>query len=250
MDEDTRTDMILIPRTTTLMAACLVAGTILSILPEAQAQKKPKAGGARGQVHKHDPARGFDAGALGAQRDRFEAWKRSVLGGAEYYSMEDRNLRAAHAGLYGMLRSAAIEDRIKDEDLRGLVDELLVIGVKAKEARGVAEALAPEARAQLSSELAALRKKADGHLANTVDRATLTPAVNRLQVGLEEVFRWGVEDGLLSTGQQASLRRKYGALEKKEAAAKDDGEVAERELEHLVEEALELARETGEILRR
>lgn len=247
MDVETEATMNTHLTPKTILTAIFAAATLTVTITEANAQRpRVKKKAKRAEMH----ANGIDAGALGAVKGQFEAWKRTVLGGGDYYTSKDRDLRSTHAGMYAKLRTAALEDRLSDAQFRELVGGLLEIGKKAKGLRGDAEGLSVGDKATVSAQLRDLGKRAKESAANEISRKALTPKVNRMQISVEEVFRFGVDDELLSAGQQASLRRKYESLEKKEAAAKKDEEMSEQERENLWEDAVENGRDTAEILQR
>jgi hypothetical protein len=251
---EVKLEFILNMRTTPQMiASIVVAGFGLIGALEAEAQKNGKAGRAAGNGNRPlvlEGRDGIDGRALGDLQGAFEAWQRMVLGGAEFYSVSDRELRERHTLIYASLRSAAIEDRLTDEQTRELVDQLLAVGAKAKVLRGQEDGLSEQARVEVAEELRLLAGEAQALAATEVQRKALTPRLNRMQVSLEELFRFGVADDHLSKGQQQTLRRKFAALEGAEAEAKEDKDVDEREGENLWEEVLEIARDTAELLRR
>ena len=69
---------------------------------------------------------------------------------------------------------------------------------------------------------------------------TLTPRLNRLQWQMSEILLYGSKSSVLSKGKMTSLTRKLLANEEKEASAKEDGEISERDLEKLDGEAMEI----------
>ena len=224
-------------------ALLLIAGMALGT-GDLLAQKGPK--GKNGERNRGLGAKRadlFDPAELGAAKGKYEAWRRGVLGGDAFYTKKDAPLRATHALTYTKLRDAMIEDRLTDEAGGKLVDELIAIGQRALELRGEAERLEAGPRAEIDAELKKLVTRARAATENSVPTAMATPNLNRKQVNASELIRFGADTGMLSTGQLGSLDRKSENLGKKEAKAKEDKEVSDRERENLVEDARELMKD-------
>lgn len=219
----------------------LFAGTMLCIT---QIHAKPIIGKGIGNKR---PVAGqiamFDPSELGATRGKFEAWNRGVLGGDSFYTKANKELKATHAIICIKLRQHMIEDQL--DDIKGwqFIDEVIATGEKALQMLGSADSLTTEQEKEISAELHSIAEKARKEVPNIVAPEIVTPNVNRRQVTVSELVRFGKSSDMLTSGQVGTLERKINSLIDKETKAKSDGEVSDREFEKLTEEAIELSRD-------
>ncbi|MGJ8643007.1 MAG: hypothetical protein ACSHX9_06335 [Luteolibacter sp.] len=229
--------------TTSIRNIALLAGTMLCIT---QIHAKPTLG--KGKIANNKrPAAGtafmFDPGELGATRGKFEAWNRGALGGDSFYTKANKELKSTHALLCFKLRQHMIEDQLDDTEGWQFIDEVIATGEKALQMLGTADRLTPEQEKEISAELHAIAEKARKEVPNMVAPEIVTPNVNRRQVTVGELIRFGKSSDMLTSGQIGTLERKIDSLIDKETKAKSDGEVSDREFERLTEEANELSRD-------
>ena len=217
-------------KNTLIVLASISALTIHS----ADAAKHGPRGG-KGHPHKAKTALVGDPAEFGALKDKFNAHKRLTAGGAEYYGKDETRLRVEHAELYQHIHRACLEDRLSEQAARDAIQELLTIG-KLHTTNG-------SSPAETAAKINTLKKQVRSDMADKVPADTLTPKLNRMQFHIEEALRFGEDTEALSSGNISSLRRKLDSLEDKEAKAKDDGSVSDRERENLIEESREIWRD-------
>ena len=103
----------------------------------------------------------------------------------------------------------------------------------------------PEYQAKkIKAKLTKLRDDLKSEREDTVKPEILTPQLNRIQINLEELVKFGQDEDILSSGEASSIRRKMNNLSRDEKKAKSDKNVSDKEREKLMEDARELRRET------
>lgn len=224
--------------TTGLTLACL-SFTLIDASAQRPGKKRPAA-----RVHP-----GFDIKELGAIRDKIAAYKRLTFGGAGYYSKENHGLRERHVKTYMIIRNSLVEDGINEELGRSATQELLSIGETAKELRGARKELNDADAKKIASKISTLSKRITKARESAVNPDTLTPKINERQVMMEELYLYAVDSQTASKGNAATLRRHLEHLEKKEASAKKDGEISDRDREKLVEETIDVWKAFAKVLK-
>lgn len=166
---------------------------------------------------------------LGKAGDRFLAWRVANLEGAEWFTKNQEELREKYREVERKIREAVAEDRLEEKIGREFLVTLVTVGKGAQTGDEATEA--------------SLENLDDAVQNATEDKAkaeTLTPRLNRLQWLISEVLYYGSASSTLSDGKVNSLTRKLLATEEKEAKAKEDGEISERELEKLEEATMDI----------
>lgn len=166
---------------------------------------------------------------LGKAGDRFVAWRVAYLEGAEWFTKEQEELRESYREVERKIREAVAEDRLEEKKGREFLVTLVKIGKDAGAGDKATET--------------SLENLDDAVQQETEDKAkaeTLTPRLNKIQWLISEVLYYGTTSSTLSNGKMSSLNRKLLSNEEKEDKAKEDGELSERELEKLEEDALEI----------
>ena len=216
----------------TQFAGAAVAAVTLMMAPQAAGQRAPgppPGGGGQGGTQGQPPKPRGEIQELGKAGDRFVAWRVANIDGAEWFTKNQEDLREDYRDVEKKIREAVTEDRLKEKSGRQYLVTLLKIGEGAK----TGDEATATALANLDVEVQSA----------TVDNAkaeTLTPRLNRLQWQISEILLYGSKSSVLSKGKMTSLTRKLLANEEKEASAKEDGEISERDLEKLDGEAMEI----------
>lgn len=192
-------------------------------------------------------ARLFDLSELAAQREKFEAFRKGTLFGGDSYAPADIRLAKRHAEIYRAIENAASEGRLSDAQARGFIDELLAIGVKAKAVRGDADSLGAEESKASTAALDDLANRAKGAASAVAGQEKLTPQLQKSQWTMGELLRFG-RTGAMSATDLAGIERRLQDLAEKEAKAQKDGEIDDREREHLHEEARETWKKLADAL--
>lgn len=229
----------------TPLITCLAAVVALSVQADAQRTRPGKPGGVRPGAAN---AAGFDAGELGALKDKFIAFRKVVYEGDGYYTDKDIELRRAHAGLYMLTVNSVVEDRIREDSATYYTEQIFLIAEEAKKQRGNKDALQEYQSKKIKDKLENLRKQLLEEREDKVDEKILTPSLNRMQVMMEEVLKFGQDEKILSTGEASSIRRKMNNLSRDEKKAKSDKQISDDEREKLMEEARKTWRELIEQL--
>ncbi|MEP4079057.1 hypothetical protein [Haloferula sp.] len=228
-------------------SAILLVGALVCF-GHAEAKKIPagkgKAAGRGGKASMFDP------GELGATRGKFETWKRGVLGGDAFYTKADRSLKTSHATIIDKIQKAMVEGRIGDEAGWKLIDETIATSKEAKEQRGDANALTESQRKDVAEKFQTIATQAKAQNIPAGDPKIATPSLNRRQVTTGELIRFGKAADMISTAEAGTLERKTERLIEKEAKAKSDGEVSDREYDSLLEDARDLSRDLVKALAR
>lgn len=157
------------------------------------------------------------------------AWRVAYLEGGEWFTKEQEELRESYREVERKIREAVAEDRLEEKKGREFLVTLVKIGKDAGAGDKATET--------------SLENLDDAVQQETEDKAkaeTLTPRLNKIQWLISEVLYYGTTSSILSNGKMSSLNRKLLSNEEKEDKAKEDGELSERELEKLEEDALEI----------
>jgi hypothetical protein len=179
-----------------------------------------------------------DLSDLSSLKDRFTAFQRLHFQGEAYFSAQDAELQSSCAGVYGLIQSMTVGERLDRVPAWNEVDVLIQIGRKAREFRGEASRLDDTDSAAIRADLAKLAEEVKSASRQEARAATLTPELNRVQWTMDELARFGA-GGILSEGKQSMLSRRLEALQAKEDAAKSDGKVTERERQELLDQTRE-----------
>ncbi|SHI76854.1 hypothetical protein SAMN02745181_0836 [Rubritalea squalenifaciens DSM 18772] len=218
---------------------CLIAAVTISTQADAQRKRGPHH---RGKAVAKAAA--ADHAELGALKDKFLAFRTAVYEGNDYYTDKDIDLRAAHRGLYLLICDSLIEDRIREDAGFFYNEQLFLIAEDAKKMRGNKDVLPEYQAKKIKAKLTKLRDDLKSEREDTVKPEILTPQLNRIQINLEELVKFGQDEDILSSGEASSIRRKMNNLSRDEKKAKSDKNVSDKEREKLMEEARELRRET------
>lgn len=232
---------------TQLMITCLAA--VVTLSTHADAQRARPGGPARPGVRPGAAtAGGFDIAELGAIKDKFIAFRKAVYEGDRYYTDKDIELRRAHAGMYMLTVNSLVEDRIREDAGAYYIEQLFLIAEDAKKQRGSKDALEEYQSKKIKDRLEKLRKQLNDERADKIDEKIQTPSLNRTQVLMEEVLKFGQDEKILGSGEASSIRRKMNNLSRTEQKAKSDKQVSDDEREKLVEESRKVWRELIEQL--
>jgi len=191
------------------------------IVGEVQAQRRPE-----------KPAKPHlkgELGELGRTGDEVMAWKVAAIGGAEYFTKEQDELREKYREVETQIRDAVLEDRLAESAGRNFIVELMNIGKGAKNDTQATESALDDLSASVKAATS-----------DDVVQGMITPRLNKMQWMMNEVALYGAYTKEVSTGRVSSLRRKLVSLEGKEQSAKKDKKVSDRERESLEKKALDI----------
>jgi len=124
---------------------------------------------------------------------------------------------------------------------REQVDQLILIGRKARELRGEAAQLNDTDAYLIRTDLEKLEQRIKSASAKQAVVETMTPELNRVQWTMDELARFG-KTGVLTEGRQAMITRRLESLETREDDAKADGKLSEHERQDLLDQTREVWR--------